>query len=50
MKLQEKDAYIDELSSNVEETTAPLLRQIEDLQTQHSNIIKNRDLAEQRYI
>ncbi|KAI9303172.1 hypothetical protein BJ944DRAFT_241684 [Cunninghamella echinulata] len=48
MKLQEKDAYIDELSSNVEEIAAPLLRQIEDLQAQHSNAIKNRDLAEQR--
>ncbi|CAO3613286.1 unnamed protein product [Cunninghamella echinulata] len=48
MKLQEKDAYIDELSSNVEEIAAPLLRQIEDLQAQHSNVIKNRDLAEQR--
>ncbi|ORZ09254.1 TATA element modulatory factor 1 TATA binding-domain-containing protein [Absidia repens] len=47
MQLQKRDAHFDDISSNVEEATTPLLRQIEELQTQHSLVIKNRDQAEQ---
>jgi hypothetical protein len=47
-KLQHSDNRIDDISSTVDEATAPLLRQIEELQTQHATAIKNRDQTEQR--
>ena len=47
-KLQHSDNRIDAISSTVDEATAPLLRQIEELQTQHATAIKNRDQTEQR--
>jgi hypothetical protein len=45
-RLQLSDNKMDEFS--VDEATAPLLRQIEQLQTQHALAIKTRDQAEQR--
>lgn len=47
-RLQLSDHKMDELS--LDEATAPLLRQIEQLQTQHALAIKNRDQAEQRFV
>ena len=47
-RLQQSDNKMDDISTSVDEATAPLLRQIEDLQTQHALAIKNRDQTEQR--
>ncbi|KAI8884480.1 hypothetical protein K501DRAFT_332661 [Backusella circina FSU 941] len=49
-KLQRSDNRIDDISATVDEATAPLLRQIEELQTQHATAIKNRDQTEQSMI
>lgn len=49
-KLQQSDNKMEDITTTVDEATAPLLRQIEELQTQHALAIKNRDQAEQRYI
>lgn len=47
-KLQQSDNKMVDISASVDEATAPLLRQIEELQTQHAVAIRNRDQAEQR--
>ncbi|GAA5802253.1 hypothetical protein HPULCUR_007716 [Helicostylum pulchrum] len=49
-KLQRADSQMVDISTSVEEATAPLLRQIEELQTQHAIAIKNRDQTEQSMI
>lgn len=49
-RLQQSDNKMDDISTSVDEATAPLLRQIEELQTQHALAIKNRDQAEQSMI
>ncbi|KAG2193668.1 hypothetical protein INT47_002310 [Mucor saturninus] len=49
-KLQLSDNKMEDISATVDEATAPLLRQIEELQTQHALAIKNRDQAEQSII
>ena len=49
LRLQLSDTKMDDLTVHVDEATAPLLRQIEQLQTQHAIAIKSRDEAEQRY-
>lgn len=49
-RLQQSDYKMDDMSTSVDEATAPLLRQIEQLQTQHAMAIRNRDQAEQRFV
>ncbi|CAO0792883.1 unnamed protein product [Mucor circinelloides] len=49
-KLQQSDNRMDDINVSVDEATAPLLRQIEELQSQHALAIKTRDQAEQRFV
>ncbi|CAO3612270.1 unnamed protein product [Mucor fragilis] len=49
-KLQQSDNRMDDINASVDEATAPLLRQIEELQSQHALAIKTRDQAEQRFV
>lgn len=46
-RLQSLDMSSAELDTKIEEATAPLLQQIDMLQTQHSAALKHRDHAEQ---
>lgn len=46
-RLQTLDMSSAELDTKVEEATAPLLQQIDMLQTQHTAALKHRDYAEQ---
>lgn len=48
-RLQGLESSKDDVFSKIEEATAPLLRQIEELQTQHSIAMKTRDQKEQKY-
>ncbi|KAL9537491.1 hypothetical protein MBANPS3_011736 [Mucor bainieri] len=49
-KLQQSDNRMDDINISVDEATAPLLRQIEELQSQHALAIKTRDQAEQSMV
>ncbi|GAN03808.1 hypothetical protein MAM1_0049d03263 [Mucor ambiguus] len=49
-KLQQSDNRMDDINVSVDEATAPLLRQIEELQSQHALAIKTRDQAEQSMV
>ncbi|CEP10562.1 hypothetical protein [Parasitella parasitica] len=49
-KLQQSDNRMNDINASVDEATAPLLRQIEELQSQHSTAIKIRDQTEQSMI
>ncbi|KAK4520946.1 Valine--pyruvate aminotransferase [Mucor velutinosus] len=49
-KLQQSDSRMDDINASVDEATAPLLRQIEELQSQHALAIKTRDQAEQSMV
>lgn len=49
-RLQQSDYKMDDINTSVDDATAPLLRQIEQLQTQHAMAIRNRDQAEQRFV
>ncbi|KAI8388500.1 uncharacterized protein BYT42DRAFT_543789 [Radiomyces spectabilis] len=49
-RLQLAENHVNDISTDVEEATAPLLRQIEQLQTQHSLTVKSRDQTEQSLI
>jgi hypothetical protein len=49
-KLQQSDNRVDDINVSVDEATAPLLRQIEELQSQHAIAIKTRDQTEQRFV
>ncbi|KAF7722332.1 hypothetical protein EC973_003422 [Apophysomyces ossiformis] len=49
-RIRMSDVQIEDINHSIEEAASPLLRQIQELQNQHSVAIKNRDLAEQSMI